>query len=80
MQATAGSVLTVLSGTKIVITCSAEGVPTPSVAWTKGDKLIHTSYVLTIENATVRDSGDYLCTAMSEVGSDQESTMINVVG
>ncbi|XP_068741513.1 hemicentin-1-like isoform X2 [Montipora capricornis] len=79
VQATAGSVLTVLSGTKIVITCSAEGVPTPSVAWTKGDKLIHTSYVLTIENATVRDSGDYLCTAMSEVGSDQESTMINVV-
>ena len=80
MQATAGSVLTVLSGSSIVITCSAEGFPTPSVAWTKGEQLIHKSDELTIVNATKSDTGDYLCTAMSETGSDQESTKITVMG
>ena len=90
MEATAGSVVTVLSGTRITITCSAYGTPTPSVAWTRGEELIHTSSagnmtaadtgVLVIENASTDDSGDYLCTAMSEVGADQESTKITVIG
>ena len=80
VQASVGSVLTVLSGSSIVITCSADGFPTPSVAWTKGEQLIHKSNELTIVNATESDSGDYLCTAMSEIGSDQESTKITVMG
>ena len=90
VQATVGSVVTVLSGTRITITCSADGVPTPTVAWSKGEDMIPTSSagnrvtvksgVLTIEDATTSDSGDYLCTAMSEVGVDQESTKATVIG
>lgn len=90
MKATVGSVLTVLLGTRITITCSADGIPTPTVAWSKGEELIHTSSadnrtivqsgVLTIDDATTGDSGDYLCTAMSEVGADQESTKVTVIG
>ena len=38
------------------------------------------SGVLTIERSTTSDSGDYLCTAMSEVGVDQESTKVTVIG
>lgn len=38
------------------------------------------SGILTIEVATTDDTGDYLCTAMSEVGVDQESTKITVIG
>lgn len=90
VEAKAGSGVTVLSGTRITITCSAHGTPTPSVAWSKGEELIHTTSahnmtaahtgILTIENASTDDTGDYLCTAMSEVGSDQESTKITVIG
>ena len=90
MEIRAGSVVTVLSGTRITITCSAIGTPTPSVAWSRGEELIHTSSagnmtalhngVLTIDDASTNDTGDYLCTAMSEVGVDQESTKITVIG
>ena len=90
MEIRAGSVVTVLSGTRITITCSAVGTPTPSVAWSRGEELIHTSSarnmtaahngVLTIDDASTNDTGDYLCTAMSEVGVDQESTRITVIG
>ena len=91
VRATAGSVVTVLSGTRITITCSADGIPTPTMAWSKGEQLLHTtsspdnrvtaqSGILTIDNATADDTGDYQCTAMSEVGSDQESTKVTVVG
>lgn len=90
MEVRAGSVVTVLSGTRITITCSAVGLPTPSVAWSRGKELIHTSSagnitaahtgILTIEDASTNDTGDYLCSAMSEVGVDQESTKITVIG
>ena len=90
MEVRAGSVVTVLSDTRITITCSAVGTPTPSVAWSRGDELIHTSSacnmtaahtgILTIDAASTNDTGDYLCTAMSEVGVDQESTKITVMG
>ena len=36
--------------------------------------------ILTIDDASTNDTGDYLCTAMSEVGVDQESTKITVIG
>lgn len=90
VRATVGSVVTVLSGTRITITCSADGIPTPTMAWSKGEQLLHTSSpdnrltvqfgILTIDNATAGDTGDYQCTAMSEVGSDQETTKVTVVG
>lgn len=90
MEVSAGSVVTVLSGTRITITCSAFGTPTPSVAWSRGEELIRTSSagnmtaahtgILTIEDSSTNDTGDYLCTAMSEVGVDQESTKITVIG
>lgn len=90
MDVWAGSVVTVLSGTRITITCSAVGTPTPSVAWSRGEELIRTpsagnttaahTGILTIEDASTKDTGDYLCTAMSEVGVDQESTKITVIG
>ena len=82
IEAIAGNVVTVLFGTNITVTCSADGVPTPSVAWSREEKLIPTtqSGILRIENSTAEDTGDYLCTAMSEVGVDQESTKITVIG
>ena len=90
MEIRGGSVVTVLSGTRITITCSAIGTPTPSVAWSRGEELIYTSSagnmtaahngILTIDDASTNDTGDYLCTAMSEVGVDQESTKITVIG
>ena len=82
VQAIAGNVVTVLSGTSITVTCSADGLPTPSLAWSREEQLITTtqSGILRVENSTAEDSGDYLCTAMSEVGVDQESTKITVIG
>lgn len=90
VRATIGSVVTVLTGTQITVTCSADGIPNPTVAWSKGEELLHTSStasrvtvkggVLTIKNATAVDSGDYVCTAMSEVGVDQESSKVTVIG
>ena len=90
VRATIGSVITVLSDTQITVTCSADGIPDPTVAWSKGEELLDMSStasrvtvkggVLTIKNATTVDSGDYVCTAMSEVGVDQESSKVTVIG
>lgn len=86
VQATVGGSVTVLSGSYITITCSADGAPNPTVTWSRGDKPLRTTspamqfVMLTIEDATVTDSGEYLCTARSEVGADRESTKVTVIG
>lgn len=90
VQATVGGSVTVLSGSYITITCSADGVPNPTVTWSRGDKPLRTAspvnntamqfVMLSIEDATVADTGEYLCTARSEVGADRESTKVTVIG
>ena len=90
VQATVGSAITALSGSRITIACLADGIPTPTVAWNRGEELLHTSStgnktavssgILTIANATTDDTGEYLCTAMSEVGVDRESSKVTVIG
>lgn len=68
------------------IMCEANGIPTPTVRWTKkGNDVAEYSNIpgvyqivadaasiLYIENATSSDDGTYTCTATNHVGRDNE--------
>lgn len=65
-----------LIGKTIELGCSAIGVPTPSITWSKNDKPLQTSGrisvsddgKLTIRDAVARDVGEYHCVGKSPAG------------
>ena len=89
MQAVVGGAITVLPGSQVTVTCPSEGIPTPTVMWSRTDDMALAPLenrtamqpgVLVISNASINDSGEYVCTAKSEIGLDSDSTRITVIG
>lgn len=73
----------VLRGKKVEIFCIYDGVPTPSIAWSKDGKSIDLSEriilenfgkSLKIKNADVEDEGNYKCDVSSEIGEMKSSS------
>ena len=85
---TIGDNVTALTNTKIIIQCPTNGVPTPSVTWTKdgedlpsgGRYTVQDDGSLLINAADIQDSARYTCTADSVAGKDSASTMVQIVG
>ena len=83
-----GDNLTALTNTSITIQCPTNGVPTPTVTWTKGNREITNdgSYTvrddgsLLISEADVEDSARYTCTADSVTGKDSASSTVHIIG
>nr|XP_039249174.1 basal cell adhesion molecule-like isoform X4 [Styela clava] len=50
-------------GKPVSVTCSAEGVPPPSVAWYKEDTKVSDDGTLSFENAIFENSAEYTCRA-----------------
>ena len=73
-----------------MLPCSATGIDTPTVSWrlggvdvgaTSSSRLtLHTNGSLVINNASVMDSGDYLCIAKNLAGSVNSTTTLVVIG
>ena len=84
----------VRSGVSVQISCSAKGSPVPSikVSWKKGSTFpavdekrfwISTSeggYKFGISNVKIHDSGEYICSASSRVGTINSSMILTVIG
>ncbi|XP_067825529.1 hemicentin-1-like [Heptranchias perlo] len=68
-------------GERLLLTCAAKGLPTPSISWTFNNKPVAVKVSrneglseLIIEKVSKEDSGTYVCTAESAVG------MIKAIG
>ncbi|XP_053539408.1 ADAMTS-like protein 1 [Ictalurus punctatus] len=61
----------------LTLHCSAQGIPTPTVSWTKdGLPLQASTGGLHIASPGAKDVGIYRCTASNEMGSDSETTQV----
>lgn len=72
-----------LKGQKTKLRCSASGLPTPNVTWTKkGVELIEglRSAVLGLNKVTIGDQGIYRCTATNSEGHKSATMNLTVVG
>ena len=73
-----------------MLPCSATGIDTPTVSWRLGGVdvgaisssrlTLHTNGSLVINNASVVDSGDYLCIAKNMAGSVNSTTTLVIIG
>ena len=77
-------------GQQVVLPCSATGIDTPTTSWrlegvdvgtTDSSRLtLYGNGSLVINNASIIDSGDYLCTAKNLAGSVSLTTTLVVNG
>ena len=73
----------VVKGENIELHCSASGLPTPNVVWTRlSVELIegYGSAVLSLNNVTTADQGIYRCTANNSQGQKSATMNLTVVG
>ncbi|XP_031636069.1 vascular cell adhesion protein 1-like [Contarinia nasturtii] len=75
--------LNLSEGDQLMLICSAEGIPSPTVQWTthNGHHNVksETSIVaIEISNISVNESGTYICTATNDAGTAQESIQVSV--
>lgn len=82
VQVFVGSDVTVLTQTRVNVTCEVSGVPKSTITWLKDGKRMESeesSYlVLNIRN--VEDAGQVTCHARNLAGNASLSTNINVIG
>lgn len=81
----------VTSGSALMVECKATGSPEITFKWFKNEIEISSNQnykttvnnlvaSLEIVNCTVEDSGDYVCVASSDAGSDRCSSTVTVKG
>ena len=82
-----GTRVTMLPGGRLQITCSASGIPEPSISWLRRNKQITSSGRFSIVNTTLiiqpielDDRGSFTCAANNTLGRQTYSTTVDIVG
>ncbi|XP_071095572.1 hemicentin-1-like isoform X1 [Haliotis cracherodii] len=70
--------VTVIENEAILVTCSANAVPSPSFNWLKGSVEYQDGANLNITSATPKDSGTYTCKANNTKGETGVSVIVDV--
>ena len=60
--------------------CTESGDPEPNVTWTKNGSYFVNNNTLTINNVTLKDAGQYGCTAENRAGKINATLSIDVIG
>lgn len=86
-----GSKVTVDEGSSVLINCSFEGKPKPTVTWinptgtiygtssTKNDHVVFQNSSLLILKVSIRDQGNWTLSASSTLGEDQRAVELRVI-
>ena len=81
---TIGATLTALAGSRVQLSCPADGFPKPSISWQRNGEALETSDEsgdsLVITKLRVGDQGIYTCTATNVFGFDSSSSSYTVLG
>ena len=88
VNVTIGSDVSIVSGTPLTVRCPVRGVPMPKIVWAKGKTVVESGSrigmdcngTLTIYQARLEDSGEYVCTADNYAGMDMAFTTVTVYG
>ena len=74
--------ITAVEGSTVVLPCTAEGSPTPHVAWIAPNGTVlqnrTTDTNLTLPNLSRHSSGTYQCNATNELKSDSATVKLEV--
>lgn len=80
-RATIGTNITTVLGNNITFVCIAEGLPSPTVTWWKGDlDLNSTQTSLVVTAGDTNATGAYSCKATNLAGSITTSSVVAVLG
>ncbi|XP_036420846.1 cell surface A33 antigen-like, partial [Colossoma macropomum] len=72
--------ISVTTGDKLVLNCSAHGNPSPQYTWSSLGKMnLSKSSILIINSVQSEHQGQYNCTAYNDEGSDSMTVTVNVV-
>ena len=80
----------VLTGSFLLLPCTARGYPPPVISWTHNERIIaavagdqrvqvHSNGSLVIFPVVLMDSGVYLCHASNSIGEDSSDTSMVMV-
>ena len=74
--------ISAVEGSTVVLPCTAEGSPTPHVAWIAPNGTVlqnqTSNTTLTLLNVSRHSSGTYQCNATNKVGSDSGTVNLDV--
>lgn len=91
-ETVAQMVMTVISGSLVIFTCNAFGIPEPELTWNVGtgsdyytmslvsSDTYHTIQTLSIDSVGLDDNGIYTCIATNRGGTASASTQLDVLG
>lgn len=82
LNITIGEKLTILDKSNVTVECSAEGVPPPSLSWSKDGAKLKSwqTNLLHLRGIAREDTGRYTCTAENFLGFVSQSTLLSVRG
>jgi len=82
-----GTRVTLLPGVRLEITCTASGIPEPSISWLRKGKQIISSGRFSIHNGALvihatqlSDRGSFTCAANNTLGRTAFSSRVDVMG
>lgn len=79
---TIGEKLTVLDKSNVSIECLGNGIPSPSLSWSKDGLKLESaqSNVIHLSRVSLEDAGLYTCSMENFLGSDSQSVVLSVKG
>ena len=62
----------------IILTCQADGFPTPSFSWKFNGNVLNgvVQNTLALTNAEVKDAGNYTCVATNDFGGEESTSVV----